>query len=76
VAVQIPVAPATADCSKRPAVSGTVRTIDGKRYVLVPIEDADVLRKWITDEIVCAKSNEILLRAHIEKLENRLKAVQ
>jgi len=37
--------------------------------------DAQKLRDWIHAYLTCAETNQIALKGHIEKLENRLKAI-
>jgi len=71
VAVMLPARPTLAVCPEKPAVGGEVR--DGK--VVMELPDAVKLRDWINAYQICAESNEAALNGHVEKLENRLKAL-
>lgn len=71
VAIDIPPRPMLEACPPKPAVQGIFK--DGS--VVIPLADAKRLRDWISAYTVCAESNEARALGHIEKLENRLKAV-
>ena len=71
VLVEIPPRPALEVCADKPDVEGEVR--DGS--VILALDDAVRLRDWINAYTICARSNEARLSGHIEKLENRLKAL-
>ncbi len=45
------------------------------RTVEIPVNDAIKLKQYIAGLIFCEKANVILLKAHIEKLENRIKSL-
>lgn len=71
VKMEIPPRPALAVCSENPHVEGKVA--DGT--VVLSIEDAVKLRDWAQAYEICMKANAAILGGHIEKLENRLKAI-
>jgi hypothetical protein len=69
--VQIPERPQLEECERKPSVQGSI--VDGN--VVLKREDADRLRDWIASYQTCTQSNEVRLEAHVQKLENRLKAL-
>lgn len=71
VRVELPSRPAMVECPTRPFVEGDVK--DGN--VIIPLQQALALRQWINDTEICHETNEATLRGHLEKLENRLKAL-
>jgi len=71
VAIDIPPRPTLEVCPPQPVVQGMVK--DGTVTLLVA--DATKLRDWIRAYIVCTQSNQTRALGHIEKLENRLKAL-
>jgi len=71
VAVDIPPRPVLAVCPPKPVVKGSIKNGE----VVLPMESAIKLRDWIVAYTVCAESNQARALGHIEKLENRLKAV-
>lgn len=73
VPIEIPVAPQYAVCPIKPEIAGDV-TPDGLNVVL-PIDQAVALRNWIRDYVVCVEKNNIDRDAYIQKLINRIKAV-
>lgn len=65
---------------KRPSVAACFPPIDmgGKLdggFLMLPLEDAIKLRSWIAGGILCHEKSVAELDGHIEKLENRLKAL-
>ena len=64
-----PQRPVVRVCETEPKVEGVK---DGDKVIL-PLADAIRLRDWIDELQICHETNELLLQAHIEKLENRLK---
>ena len=71
--IQIPPGPKVATCPAKPVIHGTV-SADGKSVVLTA-DGAQALIVWIHDYQVCTQSNEVEYKSYIEKLINRLKAV-
>lgn len=75
-ALVLPARPTLVECPKSSGVEGTVRrSPGGLTEVVLTIEEAKRLREFLTSLQSCGATNEILLRGHIEKLENRLKAL-
>ena len=66
-----PARPELHQCNPKPEIEGRV---DGENVIL-STKDATRLRTWYTELEICHLENEVLLNAHIEKLENRLKAL-
>jgi hypothetical protein len=79
VALHIPEDPVLRDCPEQPVVEGRTRGRDpqgeGYEYVVIKIEDAVKLRDWIKDYRKCSEANQVILKGHVEKLKNRLRAV-
>ena len=71
IAVELPPRPALEACPAKPQVSGLV--VGGK--VELEMQDALALHEWMQEYPICMQSNAVRLEGHIEKLENRLKAV-
>jgi len=71
VPLEIPARPAVEVCAPKPLMEADL--VEGK--VVLSLEVATRLRDWIEAYQICTKSNEAKLSGHIEKLENRLKAV-
>lgn len=71
VAVFIPMRPELEQCMEKPEVSGTM--VNGK--VQITVDDAVSLRLYMHEYARCQEENIAALNGHIEKLENRLKAV-
>ena len=69
--IEIPARPAYEQCPTKPDVSGVVK----EGNIVLAIPDAVALRDWISAYQVCSESNRVRADGHIEKLENRLKAV-
>jgi hypothetical protein len=67
----LPEKPAIETCPPKVVVEGH---IVGDTITL-SLADAQRLRDWINTYIVCSESNQAKYKGHIEKLENRLKAV-
>lgn len=67
----MPSRPDYEQCPEKPDVQGK---INGST-VLMALPDAVRLRDWIAAYQVCAESNRARADGHIEKLENRLKAI-
>lgn len=59
-------------CPEDPNVQGVVTE---KRTLEIPVSDAMKLKAYIAGLVFCEKANVLILNGHIEKLENRLKAV-
>ena len=74
VVVEIPARPELADCPVKPPLVGQVSP-DGK-YVALDIQTALALKKYMAELETCSSSNVVILNGHIEKLENRLKALK
>ena len=74
--VPLPSRPALSECPQKPAIDAKVVDVEGKgKYVMLSMADALKLRDYIYEFLVCAASNMVELMGHIEKLENRLKAL-
>lgn len=71
VPVPLPARPELRVCPENPHVEGEVR--DGK--VILTFEDAVRQRRYTEDLEHCMLINKTILEGHIEKLENRLRAV-
>lgn len=71
VVVYLPEPPKVTDCPPKVIVEGHVT---GDTLTL-SLSDAQRLRDWINAYIICAESNQVILRGYAEKLENRLKVV-
>lgn len=71
--IELPASPSIVQCPAKPIVQGVVSS-DGKSVTL-PIESAKALIAWIRDYTVCSQKNEVEYKAYIEKLINRIKAV-
>lgn len=69
--VILPPRPSFEACPAKPDVEGKI--VNGK--VEMELSAAMTLRSWISDYQVCEESNHAKALGHIEKLENRLKAV-
>lgn len=77
--VDLPSRPLLAACPEPPAPSGVIVKFsdvpgDGLAVIL-PMKDAEAIRVYLTEAPRCWAEREILLDAHLQKLENRLKAV-
>lgn len=72
VNVVLPPRPVLEKCPEDPGVQGVVTE---KRTVEIPVNDAIKLKAYIAGLIFCEKANVILLNSHIEKLENRIRAL-
>ncbi len=75
--VSLPPGPALPVCPDRPAAPGVVvqREEDGPLFVMFPLEVLEQLSAWIPAERACRAEREALLEGHVEKLENRLRAL-
>lgn len=71
VKVDVPSRPAYAECPAKPDIRGKIDA----GTVVMQLEDAVKLRDWIAAYQICAESNRVIADGHIEKLENRLKAI-
>ena len=71
VQIVIPDRPLLLECPEKPFVEGEVIA----DTVVLPFDQAEALKKWIDGTSICKDSNILMLKGHIEKLENRLKAV-
>jgi len=67
----LPERPAIEVCPTKVIVEGKI--VD--ETIVLALSDAQRLRDWINAYIVCSESNQAKYNGHIEKLENRLKAV-
>lgn len=72
VPIPIPARPALEACPEDPGVQGVVK--DG--HVHIDVQEAIKLRVYIEGLRNCSRINVIILHGHIEKLENRLRAIQ
>lgn len=73
VPVPLPARPVLQACPEDPGVQGTVTN---RGTVEVKVDDAIRLKRYISELEFCNKANVIILNGHIEKLENRLRAIQ
>jgi hypothetical protein len=67
----LPVRPSLEPCPTDPGIHG--RRESGQ--VVLSLQDAQTLRKYIQALRICAFGNKAILEGHIEKLENRLRAL-
>jgi len=72
----IPPRPALAQCPAYPDVRGKVVDVEGVgKHVMLTLEDAKRLSAWIHAYLVCSQENQAELLGHLEKLENRIRAL-
>jgi hypothetical protein len=71
VVISIPQRPVLGDCPAKPVIEGNI--INGK--VVLEMTDAQQLSDWTRQIVKCQRDHEIILNGHIDKLENRLKAL-
>lgn len=71
IKVEIPPRPDYEECEDKPDIRGKVQD----NTVILALPDAVRLREWVNGYIVCTESNAARADGHIEKLENRLKAI-
>src|SRR3990167_6728972 len=76
VPVDIPDRPKLAQCPAKPETEGVIEKVNGNLMVVMPLEAAKKLQTWTRLYPICAATNLIILEGHIEKLENRLKALR
>lgn len=70
--IPLPARPVLEQCPIDPGVQGVVTN---RQTIEIPVQDAIKLKQYINGLISCEKINVLLLNGHIEKLENRIKAV-
>lgn len=75
VAVDIPLRPQLPECQTKAEVQGTVVQGEGGLMVAIPLDQAKALSAWVAAFAACSAVRETVLTGHIEKLENRLKAL-
>lgn len=76
VPVPLPARPVLAECPQKPTIDAKIVDVEGKgKYAMMTLADALALRDYIYGTLACDASNMIELMGHIEKLENRLKAL-
>jgi len=76
VPVPLPPRPDLAECPRVPKIQGHVVDVEGKgNHLMMSLADAIALRDWIYEALACDASNMVELMGHIEKLENRIKAI-
>jgi hypothetical protein len=75
VVLQIPEDPVLRDCPEKPKVEGKMTEVEGWRYVMLHYGEAVQLRDWIDEYQKCSEANQVILKGHVEKLKNRLRAV-
>lgn len=73
VPIDIPAAPVLTACPEKPTIIGTVS--NDSKYVVLPVDQAQKLAAWIHDYVICTRNNAIDQDAYIQKLINRIKAV-
>src|SRR3990167_600997 len=73
--IDIPARPVLAVCPELPVIEGILIEQGGETAILLPLVEAEKLRTFIHTFIECSVINQIELLGHIEKLENRLKAL-
>lgn len=71
IVITLPERPELAACPEKPVVTGDV--VNGEVKIL--LADAVKLSTWMRDYQICAERNAAKLSGHIEKLENRIKAL-
>ena len=76
IPVDIPDRPKLAQCPVKPEIEGTVERVNGNLVVVMPLESAKTLQAWTRIYPVCMTTNVVILDGHVEKLENRLKALR
>ena len=75
--VPLPARPALVECPVKPLMEGKIGQSDGHGdVVILKKEIAILLQTYIREIELCLAINLVILDGHIEKLENRLKAVQ
>jgi hypothetical protein len=75
VTIALPPEPQIVECPAPPNVEAHIVESNGVKSVIMPYTKAEEIRNWMHDYPKCMQSNEVLLKAHIQKLENRIKAV-
>ncbi len=75
VRIEIPTRPALPACPPQPHPAATVADVQGALVVQLSLEAAKTLQTWGRQAPACWAGRETLLNSHIEKLENRLRAV-
>ena len=70
--MDIPARPVLQVCPEVPTIEGTVTG----NVLTLTLPDAERLRDYIHSYRLCSETNSVLLKAHLDKLENRLKALQ
>lgn len=75
VRVEIPARPELPACPEVPHPVGRVVQTDAGMGVLLPLNNAQAIAAYLRDAPACQQIRELELLGHVEKLENRLKAV-
>ena len=70
--IVLPSRPVVVDCPDLPDVRGVVTD---HQTVEIPLPAANTLREYIHALLACSQETRVILSGHIEKLENRLKAL-
>lgn len=71
VVIYLPEQPILKECPTLVVVEGDVV----QDTIILTLDNAQKLRTWIHSYMACVESNRVILNGHIEKLENRLKAI-
>lgn len=71
VVIYVPDRPPIDKCPEKVIIEGD---IVGSTIVL-KLADAEKLRSWINNYMACSEKARVVLNGHIEKLENRLRAI-
>lgn len=69
--MEIPQRPQLTACPEEPLIEGDVF---GEKVTL-SLKDAIKLKDWIATMRKCTAEHEVVLKGHLEKLENRLRAL-
>lgn len=74
--VPLPARPVLSECPQNPHVKADIVDVEGKgKYAMLSLVDAIALRDFIYAALSCDAGNMVELMGHIEKLENRIKAL-
>ena len=76
VPVPLPASPVLIDCPVKPLIEGKIGQFDGHGdAVILTKENAIKLQTYLQELELCMVLNLVILEGHIDKLENRLKAI-
>ena len=76
VPVPLPPRPALVACPEKPLIESKIVDVEGVgQHVMMSMADALKLRNYLYALMICALENELTLKGHVEKLENRIKAL-